>query len=86
MRTKNRGFSDRLYWLNFRMVWIYTYICVLLSILGNYINIGDYSFVSVGLPLIWAELGFHTTFILRKAWLENLNKHKLVDRDNVGGL
>lgn len=83
---KNRGFSDRLYWLNFKMVWIYTYICVLLSILGNLLNIADYSFASVGLPLIWAELGLHTAHILRKAWLENLNKHKLVNEDNVGGL
>lgn len=83
---RNRGFSDKLYFINFFFAWGYTLLCVFLSCIGGKIGIEDYSFVSVVCPLVWAELGVHTAFILRKAWLENLNKHGLVDKENIGGI
>ena len=72
---KGRGFTDRLYCLNLILTWIYTFLCLVLTILGRYIGIDDYSFVSIVCPLIWAELGVHTGFIIHKAKVENLKKN-----------
>lgn len=84
-KRRARGFTDRLYRLNLSLAWIYTSICVILSVFGGNLGIEDYSFVSVVCPLVWGEVAVHSAFIIRKAWLENLNKHQLVDKDNVGG-
>lgn len=81
-----RGFTDKLYLFNVIAVWTYTVLCVVLTCLGQVIGIDDYSFVSVVCPCCWAELGVHSAFVIRKAWLENLNKHKLIDKDNIGEL
>ena len=83
---RKRGYTDTVYWMNVKAVWSYTLLCVILSVLGRHIGIDDYSFVSVVCPLCWAELGVHTAYIVKKAWLENLNKYGLVDKDNVGGI
>lgn len=72
---KKRGFTDRLYFLNLMLTWMYTILCVILTCLGGLIGIEDYSFVSVVSPLIWAELGIHTGFIVWKAKAENMSKH-----------
>lgn len=79
-----RGFTDKLYLFNLISVWLYTILCVVLTCLGQRIGIDDYSFVSVVCPLIWAELSIHSAFVIRKAWLENLNKHNLVDKEKIG--
>lgn len=72
---KRRGFTDRLYFLNLMLTWMYTILCVILTCLGGLIGIEDYSFVSVVSPLIWAELSIHTGFIIWKAKTENMSKH-----------
>lgn len=79
-----RGYTDKLYLFNLISVWLYTILCVILTCLGQRIGIDDYSFVSVVCPLIWGELAVHSAYMIKKAWLENLNKHKLVDKDNIG--
>ena len=72
---QQRGYTDRLYFCNLVMTWIYTLLCLVFSLLGSRIGIEDYSFVSIVCPLVWAELGVHTAFIIHKAKVENLKKN-----------
>ncbi len=75
---RERGFSDQLYWLNFRFTWIFVGICVVLTVLSGILNITDLSIVSYGIPTAFAELGVHTGYIVWKAKSENLNKHPVI--------
>ena len=74
MKISTRGFTDRLYFCNLIFAWIYTILCLFLTVLGRYIGIDDYSFVSIVCPLVWAELGVHTSLVIHKAKVENLSK------------
>jgi len=69
-----RGFTDKLYFINLVLAWIYTILCLIFTLLGNVIDIQDYSFVSIVCPLVWAELTVHTGFVIWKAKIENLSK------------
>lgn len=69
-----RGFTDKLYFTNLVLTWIYTILCLIFSILGDNLGIQDYSFVTIVCPLVWAELGVHTGFVVHKARVENLSK------------
>ena len=73
-----RGFTDKLYYYNFRAVWLFVIFCYLLTALSGEknLNISDLSIVSVGIPAAFAELGVHTGFIIWKAKTENCRKHK----------
>lgn len=71
-----RGFTDKLYYYNFRAVWIFTMACFILTAASGYLNVTDLSIVSVGIPAAFAELGVHTGFIIWKAKTENCRKHK----------
>ena len=70
-----RGFTDKLYFANLILAWIYTILCLIFTIFGNVIGITDYSFVSIVCPLVWAELTVHTGFVIWKAKVENLSKY-----------
>ena len=78
---KRRGFTDKLYFANLLFAWVYTILCLVFSIFGNAIGITDYSFVSIVCPLIWAELGVHTGFIIHKAKVENIKKN--IPKDTI---
>lgn len=78
---RKRGWSDTLYYLNLKFAWYYTYVCVLASVFGGFLNIADYSFVSVGLPIIWGELSIHTGAIIWKNKAENIAK--IGNPDNI---
>lgn len=73
---KRRGFSDKLYFLNFIIVWSFVGVCVILTILSGYVGINDLSVVGTGIPAAFAELGIHTGFIVWKAKTENMRKWK----------
>lgn len=79
-RIRNRGFTDKLYFINLLFAWTYTILCMIFTLLGSYINIEDYSFVNIVCPLVWAELTVHTGLIIHKAKCENLSKFT---KDNV---
>lgn len=72
---KKRGFTDKLYYLNFLMVHIIVCAVVILTALSGAIGITDMSALSTVPPCAYAELGIHTGFIIWKAKCENLNKH-----------
>lgn len=78
MKLKDRGFSDKLYFLNFTITWIFVLICILITIFSGYLNITDLSLVSYGIPTVFAELGVHTGYIVWKAKSENINKHPVI--------
>lgn len=75
-----RGFTDKLYYYNFRAVWIFVAACFILTAASGYLGVTDLSIVSVGIPAAFAELGVHTGFIIWKAKTENCRKHK--DKSN----
>lgn len=79
-----RGFSDRLYLLNFISTWVFVIFCYILTIFSGILGMTDLSIVSVGIPAAFTQLGLHTGFIVWKAKVENLNKHKIpIDESNI---
>jgi len=77
---KSRGFTDRLYIINFIMVWIFVWACFIITLVSNRLNIIDTSVLSNAVTCAFADLGIHTSFIVWKAKVENCEKHKV---DNV---
>lgn len=71
-----RGFTDKLYYYNFRAVWIFTGTCFILNALSGVLGITDLSVITYGIPAAFAELGIHTGFIVWKAKTENCRKNK----------
>ncbi len=71
---KNRGFSDRLYFLNLTLSWAFIVICIILTLLEDVLQLTDLSIISYGVPAVFAELGIHTGFIVWKAKNENISK------------
>lgn len=82
---KNRGFTDKLYIINFIFTWGYTIAALILTCFGSKIGIEDYSFIHVVCPLIWADFGIHTGFIVNKAKVENLKKNIPTEKVNWNG-
>ncbi len=75
-QTIKQGWTNNLYFINWIAAWTYTLLCVVLSVFGTTLEIADYSFVSVGLPLVWAEVSVFTGFMVWKTKAENLQKMK----------
>ena len=73
---KKRGFNDRLYLLNFIVVWVFVALCLLLTVFSAFYTISDISVVSVGIPSGFADLGIHTGFSVWKSKVESCRKHK----------
>lgn len=70
-----RGFTDKLYWYNFRAVWVFTAACFLLNAVSGYLGVSELAIISYGIPAAFAELGIHTGFIVWKSKCENFRKH-----------
>lgn len=71
---KKRGFTDKLYFLNLTLSWLFIIVCIVLTALSGRLGITDLSLVSVGIPAVFTELGVHTGFIVWKAKTENISK------------
>lgn len=80
MKIKERGFTDKLYFLNFTITWLFVIICIVITIFSGKLGITDLSIVSYGIPTVFAELGVHTGYVVWKAKSENLNKHPIIDK------
>jgi hypothetical protein len=78
--TFRQGANMRIYFLNFKMVWTFTWFCFLLNVLSGYLKITDLSIINIGLPCAFTELGIHTGFIVWKSKVENCRKYKDVNR------
>lgn len=77
---KNRGFMDKLYFLNLIFAWSFTVICIILNAISGYLGVYDLSVITYGLPVVWGELGIHTGFMVWKSKVENCRKFKDVNR------
>ena len=71
---KKRGFTDKLYFLNLTLSWLFIIVCIVITALSGTLGITDLSLVSVGIPAVFTELGVHTGFIVWKAKTENISK------------
>lgn len=71
-----RGFSDRLYYYNFRCVWIFVAACFVLNAVSGYLNLTSLSVIDAGIPAAFTELGIHTAFMVWKAKTENCRKNR----------
>lgn len=72
---KKRGFTDRLYTLNLVLTWLFTLVCIAITLLSGRLYITDFSVISVGLGVVWGELSIHTGFVIWKAKCENMQKY-----------
>ena len=71
-----RGFSDKLYFYNFRAVWVFTGACYLLNALSGVLGVSELAVNSKSNQAPFAQLGLHTGFIIWKAKVENCRKNK----------
>lgn len=78
---KTRGFTDKLYVANLILTWIFTIVCMVLTIFQSVLSLVDFSIIVYGLPVVWAELSVHTGFIIWKSKAENLSKWGI--KDNI---
>lgn len=70
-----RGYTDKLYYYNFRAVWIFTAACFILNAVSGCLGIADLPIITYGIPVAFGELSLHTGFIVWKAKSENMRKH-----------
>lgn len=75
-RIKRRGFTDRLYFINFVITWIFVALCFVATLFSGILGITDLSVLSSSITCAFAELGIHTGFVVWKAKVENIEKHK----------
>lgn len=73
---RKRGFTDKLYVINFIFTWVFVLACFVLTIFSGKLGIMDMSVLSAAVPCAFAELGIHTGFVVWKAKVENVEKHK----------
>lgn len=74
--VQKRGFTDRLYFLNLKLTWIFVWACLILNALSGLLGIPSLDIITYGVPAAFAELAIHTGFIIWKAKVENCRKHK----------
>lgn len=80
---KSRGLTDRLYILNFIMVWLFVWACFIATLFSGKLGITDTSPLTISIQCAFADLGIHTGFIIHKAKVENLAKHNKLDVANI---
>lgn len=71
----HRGFTDRLYFLNLTLSWVFILVCVVVTMLSGVLEISDLSICTYGIPAVFTELSIHTGFIVWKAKAENQRKY-----------
>lgn len=76
---RRRGFTDKLYFANLFLAWIFIVVCIIITLLSGVLGIADLSIVSYGIPAVFTELGLHTGFVIWKAKAENMQKFNKSD-------
>lgn len=77
---KSRGFTDRLYMVNFVMVWLFVWGCFIATLFSAKLGVTDLSTLTTAIEFSFGELGLHTGIIVHKAKSENVAKF---NKDNV---
>lgn len=78
-KSNKRGFSEKLYALNFLFVWGYMISIFWLTVKSGSLGIMDLNSYASAAPYAFGELGIHTGFIVWKAKVENCRKYKDVN-------
>ena len=73
---RSRGYTDRLYFLNLKLTWVFVWACFILNALSGLLGIQTLDIIMYGIPAAFGELAIHTGFIIWKAKVENCRKHK----------
>lgn len=73
---RKRGFTDRLYLTNFIITWVFVALCFVATLFSGKLAITDLSVLSSAVTCAFGELAIHTGFIVWKAKVENIEKHK----------
>lgn len=73
---RKRGFTDRLYLTNFIVTWVFVALCFVATLFSGKLAITDLSVLSSAVTCAFGELAIHTGFIVWKAKVENIDKHK----------
>lgn len=73
---KKRGFSDKMYYLNLKITWVFVIACFILNMLSGVLNIDNLAIIEVGIPAVFVELGLYSSFNLSKNKAENIEKLK----------
>lgn len=73
---RKRGFTDRLYLTNFIITWVFVAMCFVATLFSGKLEITDLSVLSSAITCAFGELAIHTGFIVWKAKVENIQKHK----------
>ncbi len=74
--VSKRGYTDKLYFLNLKLTWIFVWACFILNAICGFLGVPTLDIITYGVPAAFAELGIHTGFIIWKAKVENCRKHK----------
>ena len=85
---KSRGFTDKLYFQNLTLSWIFILVCVILQIYAIQHEAMTLDIAVYGIPAVFAELSIHTGFVVWKAKHENISKFglkSLEEGDEFGG-
>lgn len=81
--VRRRGFTDRLYFLNLTLTWVFVWACVVIVLFSGKLGVTDTSALSTAISCAFGELSIHTGFVVWKAKTENMAKHsKKGDIDN----
>lgn len=73
---RKRGFTDRLYLTNFIITWVFVALCFIATLFSGKLGVTDLSVLSSAITCAFGELAIHTGFIVWKAKVENIEKHK----------
>lgn len=78
---KSRGFTERLYIINFIMVWLFVWGCFLASLFSGKLGVTDLSALGIAISCSFGELAIWSGFLVWKNKTENISKFG--NKDNI---
>lgn len=76
---KKRGFTEKVYFLNLTLAWIYLFACYMLTVFSGKLEVNDLSVLSSGIPYVFGEVAVFSGFLVWKNKAENCRKYKDVN-------
>lgn len=78
-----QGTMMKLYFLNLKLAWVYTYIALAVTVFSGVLGIMDLSVITTSIPCVFGEVTVFSAFIVWKTKVENCRKYKDVNRTEV---
>lgn len=73
---RKRGFTDRLYFGNLALTWVFVWACYFACLFSGKLGVTDTNTLSVAVEFAFGQLTIHTSFVVWKAKVENCRKNK----------